>query len=103
MCRLETQICPTFQKSVLCHVAFMKDLQWYLFSPTGRNPKRMLTFAKIAFSAGFAASHYGDSKHLKRPERPGPALYRLRVYPIIPAFNTGECYFPFYVLFGMNW
>lgn len=58
------QTSPPFQKSTFHHSAFRKDLHYYLFSLTQRNPKRIFYFtkkgrkAKIAFSVCFVVSPY---------------------------------------------
>lgn len=58
------QTSPPFQKSTFHHSAFRKDLHYYLFSLTQRNPKRIFYFtkkgwkAKIALSVCFVVSPY---------------------------------------------
>lgn len=40
------QVSLAFQKFVLHHFAFMKDLHWYLFLLNERNPKRIFVFTE---------------------------------------------------------
>ena len=42
----QIQVSPAFQKFMLCHLAFAKDLLWHLFSLTERNRKRFSAFTR---------------------------------------------------------
>lgn len=44
--KMKIQVFLAFQKYVLCHFTLTKELYYYLFSQTKRNPKRIFTFRK---------------------------------------------------------